>query len=92
MLEVQFTSQFRKDSKKLSKERYELDWLKETIGLVAEDDAESKDSLEAMVQHARAQRKLVRQQRVSRCQCRRLARHLEDGQRSSGLPENRFPR
>lgn len=42
MLEIQFTPQFQKDSKRLSKKHYNLDLLKEVIDLVAEDTDESR--------------------------------------------------
>lgn len=45
MLEIQFTSQFQKDSKRLSKKHYNLDLLKEVIDLVAEDTDESRSIL-----------------------------------------------
>lgn len=45
MLEVQFTPQFQKDSKKLSKKHYDLSLLKEVVNLVAQDTVESKDVL-----------------------------------------------
>lgn len=45
MLEVQFTTQFQKDSKKLSKKHCDLAMLKEVVELVAADTAKSREIL-----------------------------------------------